>query len=191
MTTPYFRLLRVCVTGPESTGKTTLAARIARRFDSEWVPEASRAYAERKAAPLTADDVTPIAREHVRVADERARSAKLLLSLDTDLLSTVIYSRHYYGRTPPWIVAAERVRRSHLYLLCDVDVPWLPDGVRDRPANREEMFATFEGALKRRRLPYVLVRGSWALRDRIADDAVDELVSRARPAAGRARDSRP
>ena len=183
MTTPYFRLLRVCVTGPESTGKTTLAARIAKRFATEWVPEASRAYAERKGTPLTADDVTPIAREHVRVADERARSARTLLSLDTDLLSTVIYSRHYYGRTPPWIVAAERVRRSHLYLLCDVDVPWLPDGVRDRPANREEMFATFERALKRRRLPHVVVRGGWALRDRIADDAVDELVARARSRA--------
>ena len=180
MTTPYFRLLRVCVTGPESTGKTTLAARIAKRFDSEWVPEASRAYAERKGAPLTADDVTPIAREHVRVADERARGAKLLLSLDTDLLSTVIYSRHYYGRTPRWIEGAERVRRSHLYLLCDVDVPWLPDGVRDRPANRAEMFSTFEGALQRRRLPYVVVRGSWALRDRIADDAVDKLIARRR-----------
>ena len=180
MTTPYFRLLRVCVTGPESTGKTTLAARIAKRFATEWVPEASRAYAERKGTPLTADDVTPIAREHVRVADERARSARTLLSLDTDLLSTVIYSRHYYGRTPPWIVAAERVRRSHLYLLCDVDVPWLPDGVRDRPANREEMFGTFEGALRRRALPYAVVRGSWSQRDRIADDAVDELLARTR-----------
>ena len=66
------RLLRVCVTGPESTGKTTLARRLADRFHTEWVPEGSRVYAERIGRALTADDVIPIAREHILLADAAA-----------------------------------------------------------------------------------------------------------------------
>jgi nicotinamide riboside kinase len=81
--------------------------------------------------------------------------------LDTDLLSTVIYARHYYGMVPPWIERVERSRRADLYLLCDVDVPWVADGIRDRPEHRDRMFALFRDALVRRRAPFVVVRGDW------------------------------
>lgn len=175
------RLVRVCLTGPESTGKTTLARRLAERFHTEWVPEGSRVYAEHVGRELTADDVVPIAREHILLADAAAelarRAGQRLLVLDTDLLSTVVYSRHYYGASPRRVERAERARRADLYLLCDVDVPWLPDGIRDRPENRERMFALFRDALVRRRAHHVLVRGDWEERWRIADSAVAALAS--------------
>jgi NadR type nicotinamide-nucleotide adenylyltransferase len=174
-------LRRVCVTGPESTGKTTLAARLAEYVHTEWVPEASRVYAERKGGELDASDVAPIAREHVRLADaaaERARAAgKTLLVLDTDLLSTVVYARHYYRMVPPWIERVERARRAELYLLCDVDVPWIPDGIRDRPQNREAMFALFRDALVRRKARYVVVRGGWEERWAIAERSVAAVMA--------------
>jgi HTH-type transcriptional regulator, transcriptional repressor of NAD biosynthesis genes len=161
-------LVRICVTGPESTGKTTLARRLAESLDTEWVPEASRVYAERVGRPLEASDVSPIAREHIALAEEgaaaaRARGAAALV-LDTDLLSTVVYARHYYGAVPEWIVEAERARRADLYLLCDVDVPWVADGVRDRPTDRTAMFELFRDALARRAADVVLVGGSWVQR---------------------------
>jgi len=169
-------LRRIVVTGPESTGKTTLSQRLAELANAECVPEASRVYAERKVGELQASDVAPIAREHIRLADaaaERARAAgKDLLVLDTDLLSTVVYARHYYRMVPPWVERVERARRADLYLLCDIDVPWIPDGIRDRPANREEMFALFRDALVRRRAPFVVVRGSWDERWELARAAV-------------------
>ncbi len=175
-------LRRVCVTGPESTGKTTLARRLAEAADCEWVPEASRVYAERKGSDLLASDVAPIAREHIRLADaatERARAkGDTLLVLDTDLLSTVIYARHYYRLVPDWIERVERARRAHLYLLCDIDVPWIPDGIRDRPANREDMFALFREALVRRKAPFVLVHGSWDDRWAIAERAIEASAAR-------------
>jgi NadR type nicotinamide-nucleotide adenylyltransferase len=175
-------LVRVCVTGPESTGKTSLAQRLAEWANTEWVPEASRVYAERKAAPLTPADVGPIAREHIALADAaseraRARGASMLV-LDTDLLSTVVYARHYYGAAPRWVERAERERRADLYLLCEVDVPWIPDGIRDRPENREEMFALFERALASRRANVVRVRGGWEERWTTARDAVRSRCAR-------------
>lgn len=175
-------LLCVCVTGPESTGKTTLAMRLADWGSTEWVPEASRVYAERKATPLTAADVGPIAKEHIALADAaaertRARGASLLV-LDTDLLSTVVYARHYYGAAPAWVERADRERRADLYLLCEVDVPWIPDGIRDRPEHREEMFALFTRALASRRANVVRVRGDWEERWAMARDAVRTLCER-------------
>jgi NadR type nicotinamide-nucleotide adenylyltransferase len=174
-------LRRVCVTGPESTGKTTLAQRLADYANTEWVPEASRVYAERKGSELDAADVAPIAREHIRLADAAAVRARAdgdtLLILDTDLVSTVVYARHYYRMVPPWIERVERARRAELYLLCDVDVPWIPDGVRDRPQNRDEMFALFRDALVRRRAQHVVVQGGWEERWAIARDAVDAMVA--------------
>ena len=175
------RLRRVVVTGPESTGKTTLAKRLAELANTEWVPEGSRVYAERKGGALTADDVAPIAREHIALADtasvrEHVAGAPLLV-FDTDLVSTIIYARHYYGAVPDWIERAERARRGDLYLLCDVDVPWVADGVRDQPVNREEMFALFADALERRRAPVVVVRGDWDERWSIARAAVEPLIA--------------
>ena len=169
-------LVLVCVTGPESTGKTTLARHLAEWLDTEWVPEASRRYAVRKGNELLASDVSPIAHEHIELADDaveraRARGATALV-LDTDLISTVVYARHYYGAVPAWIVRAQRDRRADLYLLCDVDVPWVPDGARDRPQNRGAMFDLFRRGLAARGARRVIIRGDWATRWERARDAV-------------------
>src|SRR6476661_6854242 len=103
-------LTRICVIGPESTGKSTLSRRLAEWADTDWVPEASRVYAERTSRPLTVDDVGPIAREHILLADAAARRAadrgREALILDTDLVSTVVYARHYYGAVPRWVERA-------------------------------------------------------------------------------------
>jgi NadR type nicotinamide-nucleotide adenylyltransferase len=172
---------RVCVTGPESTGKTTLARRLAEWAATEWVPEASRLYAERKAGKLLLSDVAPIAREHIALADvaearARERGAAFVV-LDTDLLSTVVYSRYYYGVVPRWVERAERERRADLYLLCDVDVPWVADGIRDRPGDRAGMLALFETAIARRSANVVFVRGGWEDRWAIATRAVATFLS--------------
>lgn len=177
-------IVRVCLTGPESTGKSTLAQRLAERAGTEWVPEASRVYAERKAAPLTASDVGPIAREHIALADAAAERVRKrggqLLILDADLVSTVVYARHYYGAAPTWVRRIERERRADLYLLCDVDVAWIADGIRDRPENREEMLALFGRALARRHARVVRVSGTWDERWKLARDAVRTLCARSR-----------
>jgi len=141
----------VVITGSESTGKTTLARELAEHFGVAWVAEQSRRYAESLDRPLSAHDVEPIARWQREAEDaariEAARRGHRFLFLDTDLVSTVVYARHYYGECPPAIVAAARARLADLYLLCDIDVPWVGDAVRDRPLAREELHGAFQLAL--------------------------------------------
>jgi nicotinamide riboside kinase len=124
-------------------------------------------------------DVVPIAHQHialVEAGDAMARAVgSPVIILDTDLVSTVIYSRHYYAAVPRCVAQEERERRADLYLLCDVDVPWVPDGVRDRPTNREQMFGRFRSALRRRRANLVIVRGAWDARWAIARAALEEI----------------
>jgi NadR type nicotinamide-nucleotide adenylyltransferase len=171
---------RVVVTGSECTGKTTLAGDLARQFGTVCVAEYAREYLDRKVAttglPLDERDVEPIARGQIVAEDRGAATAKRLLVLDTDLVSTTVYARHYYGACPAWIDQAARDRRGDLYLLCDIDVPWVADSVRDRPHHREHIHALFVEALNTLGAPYVLIRGSWAARLTTAVAAVSEVL---------------
>src|SRR5436305_13834174 len=106
--------------------------------------------------------------------DEAAARAERLVILDTDLFSTAIYARHYYGAVPEWIALAARERRGDLYLLLDVDVPWAADAQRDRADRREEMHALFVDGLAE--APVVVIRGDWEERRRRAIDAIDRVL---------------
>ena len=151
------RVPRIVVTGSESTGKTTLAGWLAQSLATIWVPEHSRAYAERVNRSLTASDVEPIASgplrdEEAGIAAWRARfaaqEAPPPLFLDTDLVSTTVFAGHYYGSCPAWIMSAARARLGDLYLLCATDVVWVADGVRDREDERAVLDAAFRARLR-------------------------------------------
>ena len=173
-------LVLICVTGPESTGKTTLAQRLAESLGTEWVPEAARVYAERVGRLLTPSDIEPIAREHMALADAAAQRVRArggtVLVMDTDLVSTTVYARHYYGEAPEWLEREKRARRAILYLLCDVDVAWIPDGIRDRPSNREWMFRQFLDALSMPGARVRIIRGDWDARWTLAWAAAEDRL---------------
>ncbi|MDH3524041.1 MAG: ATP-binding protein [Acidobacteriota bacterium] len=164
-------MIRVVVTGSECTGKTTLAAALGEHFGVAWVPEYARRFVAEAGRAPEEGDVEAIARgqilleDELRLEDELAAGAPELLVQDTDLLSTVVYSRHYYGHCPPWIEEALGARAADLYLLAGIDVPWVPDGgQRDRGDRREEMQQLFRQALIDRDLSFVEVSGSREVR---------------------------
>lgn len=159
--------------GAECTGKTTLAALLASRFDASVVPEFAREYAQRVGRPLTFEDVVPIAEGQVALEDAAATDG--LLILDTDLISTVVYSRHHYGDCPEWIVRAAHARRPDLYLFTGIDVPWTADGVRDSGARREALHAEFAATLAAFEARVVNIGGDWEARFAGAVEAISAL----------------
>lgn len=174
------RVTRVVVTGSECTGKTTLARDMAAQYGVLWVEEQSRAYAQRVRRELTADDVSPIASEQIAAEDARLAEAirreHRWLFLDTDLLSTVVYSRHYYGSCPQWVEAEARARLGDQYLLADIDIPWTSDAVRDRPHAREEVHELFRLTIREFGANVCGVRGLGPSRMMAAQSCLERLA---------------
>ena len=174
-------VLRIVLTGGECTGKTTLARVLAERHDTAWVPEAAREVALAKAGLLGPEDVEPIARAHIAASDaalrEATRRARPAVFFDQDLLSTVVYARHYYGDCPPWIQRLSAERLGDLYIFCRPDLPWTPDPARDRGDRREEMHALFAAALADVGARVAEIAGRGAEREARAEAAVAELLA--------------
>jgi NadR type nicotinamide-nucleotide adenylyltransferase len=167
---------RVLVYGSESTGKTTLAERLAGRHRTAWVPEHARAYLDAKGT-LEAADLEAIARGQLADEERLARRADRVLFCDTDLATTVVYAEAYFGRCPDWIRAAAAARRYDLVLFCEPDVPHVADPWRDfgAPAARAAMHERFARALPPD-ARVARVRGSWGERWLGACAAVDDLL---------------
>ena len=169
---------RVVLTGAESTGKTTLAARLAAAYDTVWVPEYLRRFVAEKGALPGPADMDAVARGHMAAEDALRPQAHRVLFLDTDLLSSCVYNRYYFGHCPAWIVEASRARHADLYLLAGTDIPWAPDpGQRDGPAVRAELQRRFEAELVARGVPFVHLTGTVDARLRRAMQAVDALLT--------------
>ena len=154
---------RVVVTGSESTGKTTLTKALAEHFDCPYSLEAARLYLEEQGRILTVDDICPIAMRQIELEETAIRQAHGLVIHDTDLLSTLIYSQHYYGVSPEWIREMVTDRVADLYLLCDIDLPWMPDGLqRDSgsTAQRLNIHHQFIDLLENSGQPWSLIQGS-------------------------------
>jgi NadR type nicotinamide-nucleotide adenylyltransferase len=157
---PHF-VRRVSVFGPESTGKSTLAARLARRANTVCVPEFARTYLEARRGDLVRDDLDLIADGQAALEDSLARDATRTLICDTDPLLTVVWAETLYGPAPA-LRARALARRYDLTLLCDVDLPWVPDVVRYLPERRAEFFARCEQILRDAGRRYEIVRGDRA-----------------------------
>lgn len=172
---------RICLTGPECTGKTTLAQRLARELGVQCVPEYAREFAESCGNDIRAEDVGKIARG--QMAGEDAAKGDLVI-LDTDLLSTVVYARHYYGACPAWIEEETRKRRADLYLLLDTDVEWQADAARDAGDDaREDLFDAFRAALDELETRWVIVSGDWDERARQAAAGISSVMSSRQPSS--------
>jgi NadR type nicotinamide-nucleotide adenylyltransferase len=172
---------RVVLIGPECTGKTWLAGELARHYGVPWSPEHAREYVDRHGEALAYADVDPIghgqqAGEDAAVEQARAAGAPLVV-LDTDLVSTIVYGRHYYGGCPGWIEEEAPRRLGDLYLLHHVDVAWVADGrQREQPERRGELFERFRATLAGLRARVADVRGTWDERRRRAIEAVEGLL---------------
>ena len=163
---PYF-VKRVCLFGPESSGKSTLAKVLAAHMGATLVPEYGRTYTEVFGPDVGEVDLQRIVHGHMAsVEAAKMQSRSPILIEDTDPIMTAVWSDMLVQKRDPWFETFKN--HADLYILCDIDIPWVDDGTRYFPEekDRRRFFEACEAELQRRNVPYVVVRGS--VEDRLA-----------------------
>lgn len=169
----------VVLTGPESSGKSWLAAEIQARFGGALVGEYVRQFIDQQQRDTFYADIALIAQRQLDHEDAARASAPQLLILDTHLLSNRLWSLALFGNCPAWLEPALLARRYDLHLLLDpAGVEWIDDGQRCQPqlATRQMFFADTQAWLDRHQQVYGLIRGDWQQRRELAFAAVDRLL---------------
>jgi NadR type nicotinamide-nucleotide adenylyltransferase len=155
---PYFAHT-ICLHGPESTGKSTLAPQLALHFDTLYVPEYGRTYCEQHGVDLAMEDLLAIGQTHVAMTRSLLRQCNKRLILDTDPVMTAAWARMLFDRQDPWFDRFDET--ADLYLLLDIDIPWIDDGTRffGDEGRRQRFFDLSRDEFERRGLPYVIIGG--------------------------------
>lgn len=177
-------LRRFAAFGTESTGKTTLAQRLAAHFGEPWAPEYVRGFWDARGGRITAADLDAIARGQVANEEAAAAKSRRATFCDTELITCTLWDDVLFpGACPGWVreEAERRARGFALYLLCDTDVPFVPDPQRcfPDPDSRARARRLWRDALVSRNLPFVEIRGAWAERERAAIAAVQQVLNSA------------
>lgn len=167
---------KVCVIGPECTGKTALSGFLAGHFHTEWVEEYARAYLNKLSHPYERADLTRIASGQLRMEDEWERDANKILICDTNLIVIKVWSNFRFGDCDPFILETIAERKYDLYLLTYIDVPWQDDPLREHPDRREELYNIYVSELKSTNVPFVEIKGSINERQQAAIAAINKHI---------------
>lgn len=174
-------LIKIVLFGPESTGKTTLAKQLATHYKTVWVPEYAREYLQEKwdkqGEICQLEDLVPIGEGQMQLENTLGKEANNVLICDTDLLETKVYSEAYFdGYCDPELEFHALHNQYDLYLLTDIDVPWQPDDLRDRPNERKKMLNLFEASLKKYQRSFITLSGAKEKRFKTAVFHINKLL---------------
>jgi NadR type nicotinamide-nucleotide adenylyltransferase len=169
-------LIKISITGPESTGKSWLAEKLAGHFQTLWVPEYAREYLARLNRDYVFEDILEIAKGQWSQEKKMMETASGMLFCDTDLLVARIWSEFKYGRCDPWIIRQLDIHRYDLYLLCDIDLPWEADPLRENPHQRKELFDLYQMYLEQMNVNYCIISGNGMKRLEMAIEAVEKTL---------------
>ena len=157
-------VLRVALMGAPSTGKTTLAEGLAKQFGTVWMPEYGREYWERHHHDrrLTLEELVHIGEEHRRLEDEKVLDADRYLFVDTEAITTRVFSIYYHGKAAERLerLADEAAAHYDLFFFCGDEIPYADTPDRSGEMNRRLFQLWIRDELARRKIPYVAVKGS-------------------------------
>lgn len=173
---------KVVVLGPESTGKSTLCQRLADHYNTLWVPEYAREYLEKNGTAYSYDDLLTIAKSQIELEDtissqlpmaigtaispldtSHSQLTPRLLFIDTDLYVIKVWAEFVFNKCHTWMLDKIAKREYDLYLLCDVDLPWVEDVLREYPDKkiREKLFSLYKDIMINQTTPWFIISGNY------------------------------
>jgi NadR type nicotinamide-nucleotide adenylyltransferase len=170
------KVKKIAVVGPECTGKSNLSEFLADYYHTSWVPEYARGYLDNLVRPYEQHDLLTIAHGQLRLEDKYEKSSDGLLICDTNLYVIKVWSEYKFGNCHPEILRHIATRKYDLYLLTYIDLPWVPDPLREHPHEREKLYNIYFNEMKNQSVPCVVIKGEGEQRRRAAIDAIEKLV---------------
>lgn len=151
------------IIGPESTGKSTLSEALAKHYSTVWCPEYARDYLTEHGTPYSFEDLLHIAKGQLQLEDsmqEQARNGHYFI--DTDMNVMKVWCEVVFGQCHTWILKQIVERPYDLYLLCNTDLPWTRDELREYPdlAMRQRLFKMYKDILVNQQVPWVEISGT-------------------------------
>ena len=171
---------KIVVIGPESTGKSTLSEQLAAKFNTEWVPEFARQYLLAIERPYNHDDLLIIARGQLEDEDRLAASVSTpVIIIDTDMYVMKVWCEFVFGKCHSFILDEIVKRKYDAYLLCNTDLPWVADELREYPdlESRERLYHMYKELMINQKTPWFDIRGNYEERLRKGDEAVKLIIN--------------
>ncbi len=169
---------KIVVIGPESTGKSTLCEQLAAHYKTIWCPEFAREYLLQNGMDYTYDDLLKIAMGQLELENALLSEAKNnLYFIDTDMYVMKVWCEVAFAACHPWILKQIANRYYDLYFLCNVDLPWVPDELREYPdlPVREKLYKMYKDIMVNSNGKWVEISGSPAERLQTAISVIDSL----------------
>lgn len=174
-------LKKIVIIGPESTGKSTLCEELAQHYNSAWCPEFAREYLLTNGMDYSYDDLLNIAKGQLALEDEHTAMVHHTkpLFIDTDMYVMKVWCEFVFGRCHKFILEQIAERKYDLYLLCNIDLPWIEDKLREYPdpETREQLYKMYKDILINQCVPWADISGSHEERLAAAINAVDKLLT--------------
>jgi NadR type nicotinamide-nucleotide adenylyltransferase len=171
-------IVRIALTGPESTAKSTLSEALAAHYNTVWVKEHAREYLGALNRKYTLEDIVNISKEQLRREKELLRTANKLLFSDTELILAKVWCEDLFNTCPDWISENLIANKYDLYLLTSPDLPWEEDPLRENPHRREFLFDWYERELKSINANYAVISGQGEARLQNCIEVIENFLSR-------------
>ena len=174
---------KIVIIGPECTGKSTLCEQMAAHYNTGWVKEYAREYLLKNGTDYSYENLLDIAKGQVAAEDLATRlqpaANRQLLFIDTDMYVMKVWCEFVFERCHHWILNRIVERKYDLYLLCNTDLPWVKDELREYPdlATREKLYTHYKDIMVNQHVPWVDISGDYEQRLQKAIEAVDGLSS--------------
>ena len=172
-------MYRVVITGTESTGKTTLVEQLAAHFEAPFSKEFVRDFVQSIDRPIQKQDLNAIISGQINYENKAFENSPKLVFHDTNLLSNMIYADYYFKQHSKELDLALSSNQYDLYLFCQNEIPWEPDGAqRDSPHARNEIHQAFGDVLEVCEVPVVKIKGNPEERFNQAINAIQECLNK-------------